>query len=53
MFFARECAEVERVVRDREGGIRRSVVRTVLVEIDLGYRKPAAIEEPNARAVHL
>ena len=53
MFFAGECAEIERVVRDREGGSRRSMVRTVLVEIDLGYRKPVAIEEPNARAVHL
>lgn len=53
MFFAGECAEVEWVVRDREGGTRRSVVRIILVEIDLGYCKPVAIEEPNACAVHL
>ena len=53
MFFAGECAKVERVVRDREPGIRPGEVGAVLVENDLGYREPVAIEEPNAGAVHL
>jgi hypothetical protein len=53
MFFAGECAEVERVVRDREGGIRPGGVRASFIQIDLGYGEPVLIEEPNAGTVHL